>query len=48
MSHKSGNVIIDLVADLKGLEERLEHLSDEQREKVLEIVEKSRKDLAEI
>ena len=47
MSHKSGHVIIDLVDDLNGLEERLEKLSEEQRERVLEVVEGARKELKE-
>lgn len=45
MSHKSGHVIIFLIDDLKDLEDRLEKLSEDKREKVLEIVEKARQEL---
>jgi len=48
MSHKSGHIIIDFADDLMGLEDRLDHLSEEQQEKILEIVKRAHKELREV
>ena len=48
MTHKSSHVIVSFADQMKDLADRLEHLTDEQREKVLKIVEKARKDLAKV
>ena len=45
MTHKSSHIIIELVDQLKDFEDRLEKLSEDKREKVLEIVEKARQEL---
>ena len=48
MTHSSSHIIIEVADQMKDLADRLEHLTDEQREKVLKIVEKARKDLAKV
>lgn len=45
MTHESSHVIILLAKTVLGLDDRLEHLSDEQREKVLKRVERANRDL---
>lgn len=45
MTHRSSHIIIQLAKTALSLEDRLEHLSDEKREKILEVAQKATRDL---
>ncbi len=45
MTHTSSHIIVQAAKTILSLEDRLEHLSEEQRDKILEVVQKATHDL---